>query len=66
MADSKKKTATKTLSWEIFHLLVVAGIIYLFTGEWEYAGIGAVLYIAVESFGFYVHERLWVRFEKLK
>lgn len=66
MSDSNKKTAWKTLSWETFHLVVIAGIIYVFTGEWEYAGLGAILYISIEAAGYYVHERIWARFGKRK
>ena len=62
--ESARKTSIKTLSWETFHLVVLAGIIYLFTGEWEYAGLGAILYIALESFGYFIHERLWAKFGK--
>jgi uncharacterized membrane protein len=57
-----KNSLVKTVSWEVFHLVVLAGIIYIFTGEWEYAGFGALLYIGIESLGYYIHERLWVRF----
>lgn len=65
--ESNKKSYIKTISWEAFHLIVLAGIIYLFTGEWEYASLGAILYIGVESLGYYVHERIWVRFgDKIK
>ena len=53
--ESSKKSLTKTLSWEIWHFIVVAGILYIFTGEGEYAGIGAILYIANESVGYYIH-----------
>jgi uncharacterized membrane protein len=59
-----KKSLIKTISWELFHLVVLAGIIYIFTGEWEYAGLGAILYIGVESLGYYIHERLWERYGK--
>lgn len=62
--DSKKKTLIKTASWEIFHLVGVAGVIYLFTGEWEYATWGALLYIGWEAIGYFIHERLWVRIGK--
>jgi uncharacterized membrane protein len=64
MSDSKKKTFLKTISWETFHLVGVAGVIYLFTGEWEYATWGALLYIAWEAVGYFVHERLWTKFGK--
>lgn len=62
--DSNKKTLFKTLSWEAFHLIGVAGVIFLFTGEWEYASLGALIYIAWESLGYYIHERLWAKFGK--
>jgi uncharacterized membrane protein len=62
--ESTKKSSLKTISWETFHLVVLAGIIYIFTGEWEYASFGAILYIAIEAFGYFVHERLWARFGK--
>jgi uncharacterized membrane protein len=63
--ESTKKSITKTVSWEIWHFIVLAGILYIFTGEWEYAGAGAILYIAIESLGYYIHERLWARASKL-
>jgi uncharacterized membrane protein len=43
--ESTKKSSIKTLSWETFHLVVLAGIIFLFTGEWENATLGALMYI---------------------
>lgn len=60
--ESTKRSSVKTFSWETFHLVVLAGIIYLFTGEWEYASLGAILYIAVEALGYFIHERLWAKF----
>lgn len=64
--DSRKKTFAKTVSWEIFHLIGVAGVIYLFTGEWEYATWGALLYIGWEAIGYFIHERAWVKWGRLK
>ncbi len=57
--DSTRRTLIKTLSWETFHLVGVAGVIYLFTGEWEYASLGALIYIFWEALGYFIHERLW-------
>lgn len=62
--NTNKKSLAKTISWEIFHLVVLAGIIYVLTGEWEYAGFGAILYIGIESLGYYIHERIWERYGK--
>jgi uncharacterized membrane protein len=60
--ESTKRTSIKTVTWELFHLTVLAGIIYVFTGEWEYATLGALFYIAIESLGYFLHERLWAKF----
>lgn len=63
--ESNKRSLIKTLSWETFHLIGVAGIIaiitYILTGEveYEYATFGALGYIVWESIGYYIHERLW-------
>ena len=62
--ESTKKSSIKTISWEIFHLIVLSGIIYLFTGEWEYASLGALLYIGWEALGYFLHERVWAKFGK--
>jgi uncharacterized membrane protein len=43
-------------------LVGVAGVIYLFTGEWEYASLGALLYIGWEAVGYFLHERVWAKF----
>jgi uncharacterized membrane protein len=64
MSESNKKSLIKTASWETFHLVGVAGVIYLFTGEWEYASLGALLYIGWEAIGYYIHERAWAKFGK--
>lgn len=70
--ESNKRTLLKTLSWETFHLVGVAGIIaivtYIITGEveYEYATLGALAYIAWESLGYYIHERLWTRIKRIK
>lgn len=40
------RSAQKTISWQFVHIGFVYGMIYLFTREWEYAGLGALGYIA--------------------
>jgi uncharacterized membrane protein len=62
--ESIKKSTVKTFSWELFHFTVLATIIYIISGEWEYASLGAIIYTAIEAFGYYLHERLWSKFGK--
>ena len=70
--ESNKRTLLKTLSWETFHLIGVAGIIaivtYTITGEveYEYTTLGALGYIAWEALGYYIHERLWNKVKRIK
>lgn len=68
--ESTKRSLLKTLSWETFHLVGVAGVIavitYMITGEieYEYATLGALVYILWEALGYFLHERIWTRYGK--
>ena len=62
--ESRKKSKVKTFTWEVFHFSVLATIIYIISGEWEYASLGAIFYTGIEAFGYYIHERLWAKFGK--
>lgn len=68
--ESNKRSLLKTISWETVHLVGVAGVIavvtWALTGEveYEYATLGALVYIAWESIGYFIHERLWAKFGK--
>jgi uncharacterized membrane protein len=53
-------------SWEFVHLVIIAGVIYILTGEWEYATFGALIYIAWEALAYFIHERIWSKFVKIK
>lgn len=64
--ESTKRSLTKTLSWEFVHLVIIAGVIYVITGEWEYATLGALVYIAWEALAYFIHERIWAKFVKIK
>jgi uncharacterized membrane protein len=66
--ESSRRSLLKTLTWETIHLVGVAGIIsiitWILTGdvEYEYATLGALAYIAFETAGYYIHERIWAIF----
>lgn len=62
--ETAKRSIYKTISWQLVHIGFVAGMIYVFTNEWEYAGLGAIAYITWESFAYYLHERAWAKFGK--
>jgi uncharacterized membrane protein len=62
--ESSKKSIIKTITWQFVHLGFVAGLIYAFTGEWEYASLGALAYLTWESTAYYFHERAWAKWGK--
>ena len=59
--ESKKRSLVKTLSWQLVHMVLVYGTIYLLTSKWEIASIAAVAEVVWESVAYYLHERLWSR-----
>ena len=60
--ESTKRSLYKTISWQIVHMLFVAGTIFLLTGEWEIAGLAAIAELIWESFAYFLHERVWAKF----
>ena len=62
--ESKRRSIIKAITWQVVHLGFVAGLIYVFTREWEYASLGALAYLAWESTAYYFHERAWAKFGK--
>jgi uncharacterized membrane protein len=64
MSDSKTKSLKKTISWQLVHMTLVAGTIYVLTGEWEIAGIAALAELVWETAAYYLHERAWAKWGK--
>ena len=64
--ESRKRSLAKTISWQIMHLILVYGTIYILTREWEVAGIAAIAELVWESVAYFAHERIWARIEWLR
>jgi uncharacterized membrane protein len=65
--ESAKKSLLKTITWQLLHMVMVAGTILLLTGKWEIAGIAAIAELFWESVLYFVHERAWAKFgDKVK
>lgn len=62
--ESKKRSVAKTISWQLVHMVMVAGTILLLTGEWEIAGIAAIAELFWESALYFTHERAWAKWGK--
>ena len=59
--ESRKKSLFKTITWQILHMVMVAGTILILTGKWEIAGIAAIAELFWESALYFVHERVWAK-----
>jgi uncharacterized membrane protein len=64
MSDSKKKSLAKSITWQITHMVLVAGTILILTGKWEIASIAAIAELVWETVAYYLHERAWAKFGK--
>lgn len=62
--ESNRRSLYKTITWQIVHMTLVAGTIFLLTGEWEIAGIAAFAEFVWESGAYYLHERAWAKYGK--
>jgi hypothetical protein len=60
--ESTKKSLLKTITWQLLHMVMVAGTILLLTKKWEIAGIAAIAELFWESVLYFVHERVWAKF----
>lgn len=63
MAEEKKRSLVKSMTWRIFSSLVTGGIIYLLTDNLTAASIMTLLDLGVMVILYFIHERIWDRIE---
>lgn len=59
--ETKKRSLYKTISWYLFHNVMMFSITYMFTGSWETGVAVAVLQTLGEAALYYMHERVWAK-----
>ena len=60
MADQKKRTIAKTVSWRAVATLTTFAIVFAATGEFALSvGVGAIEVVSKMAL-YYGHERLWM------
>ena len=55
---------TKTITFAVMHFAIAFTVAYLLTGDIVVGGAVALIEPAVNTVGFYFHERIWQRFEQ--
>jgi len=61
--EVKKRSALKSLAWRITGVIILAIVTFAYTRSWLQTGLVTVIHHATFLFVFYVHERIWLRFE---
>lgn len=54
----------KTLTFTLMHFCIAFGVTYALTGSVAASGLVAAIEPLCNSVGFYVHEKVWQRFEQ--
>ncbi len=52
---------SKTISFTIMHFAIAFSVTYALTGDWAVGSAVALIEPAVNSVGYFFHERLWER-----
>jgi len=56
----------KTITFAIMHFSVAFGVTYLITGDLVLGGLVAVIEPAVNTVGYFFHEKVWQRLDNRK
>lgn len=57
---------TKTITFAIMHFSIAFAVTYLITGDLVLGGLVAIIEPAVNTVGYFFHEKVWQRFEQRK
>ena len=61
--ESKRRSLVKSISWRVLGDVILGGIAWGLTRNWEITTAVTVLFHAVQIFLYYFHERVWDRVE---
>jgi uncharacterized membrane protein len=59
MRDSKKRSIAKTISYRIICIIMLACVTYLITGDLVEMTYIVVVFQTIQTFVYYLHERVW-------
>lgn len=66
MGEMKTRSGMKSMIWRVCGVVILAAITYAYTREWVTTGLITVIHHGVFLFVFYVHERAWLRVERIQ
>ena len=65
MSETKIRSATKSIIWRIFGIIVLAAVTFAYTKSWITVGLVTFIHHFTFLFVFYFHERIWLKFNNL-
>lgn len=54
----------KSLTFTVMHFCIAFTVAWLLTGDWAIGGVIALVEPAVNSVGYFFHEKVWERFRR--
>lgn len=61
--DSPQRSLLKAISWRVIATATTMVIIYLVTGNLDWAFVGGAVDVVVKLLFYYLHERLWTNIQ---
>ena len=59
--ESKRRSIAKAISWRVVATIVTASVVYIVTGQATAALEIGLIDTSIKIFGYFGHERLWLR-----
>ena len=59
--ETKWRSIAKALSWRFIATLITSFLVWILTGELEFAAKVGLLYTTLKLFVYFFHERIWLK-----
>lgn len=59
--ETKRRSLAKAISWRFFATIITSTVVFVFTGEFEFALAVGFMDTIIKIFVYYAHERIWIR-----
>jgi len=61
LVDSHKRSWAKSLTWRVIGIVILGGISWLFTHDWEQTTWITITFHSIRLVLYYYHERIWLK-----
>lgn len=61
MEETNKRSLVKAITWSVVGAVLLSGLMYLLTGNYEQTTLIIFLYYGIRVLIYYCHERVWLK-----